>query len=96
MTQSKPELAYVSSMLSPRSNRQVANQFIIKAEHGTYFQSYKTIIAYIDKYGKVFLDTDSWNYSVTTGKYRNAFLGENIAQTRDKIAEGVYTLINLN
>ena len=44
----------------------------------------------------IYLDKDRWNYSVTTGKYRNLFLGENRKQTERKIKSGEYILTNLN
>ena len=47
-------------------------------------------------YPRVYLDESDWDYSVTTGKYRNQFLGEGIAETRKKIASGEYKLANLN
>lgn len=84
-------------MQSPRSFRAVANQFIIETEEGTYFQSYQTVIAFKPRNGgQITLDTNSWDYSRTTGKYRNAFLGENTAETRKKIASGQYTVADLN
>ena len=75
----------------------VANQFIIEDKHVTYFQSYDSIIVKRNhKTGKTYLDRDTWDYSTTTGKYRNDFLRENIAETRKKIKSGEYKLINLN
>jgi len=82
-------------MRSPRGN-QVPNQFIIWTDEGKYFQSYKTIIAFIDNSNNVFLDEDSWDYSRTTGKYRNIFLGENKTQTEHLIKTGEYELTELN
>ena len=73
----------------------VPNQFIIDDRGTTYFQSYSTIIAK-ERKGKITLDKDRWNFSVTTGKYRNQFLGEDIAETRNKIVNGEYKLANLN
>ena len=43
-----------------------------------------------------YLDEHYWDYSATTGKYRNQFLGEGIAETRAKIESGEYILIDLN
>ncbi len=86
----------VHQMTSPKSGNAVENQFIIYTDDGMYFQSYRTIIAFRDNCGKVFLDRGSWDYSRTTGKYRNLFLHENTAETRKKITSGEYTLINLN
>ena len=84
----------VENMYSPNGNK-VANQFIITDNGDEYFQSYKSIIAKRSK-GKIYLDDYYWDYSVTTGKYRNEFLGEGIAETRKKIASGEYILTDLN
>ena len=81
-------------MLSTNGNR-VPNQFIINNNGEEYFQSYNSIIAKKSK-GKIYLDDIFWDYSVTTGKYRNDFLGEGIAETRKKIASGEYILTDLN
>ncbi|HDZ27036.1 hypothetical protein LCGC14_1009420 [marine sediment metagenome] len=72
----------VRNMISSRSGKAVANQFIIqdidpinsriKVE---YFQSYDTTIV-MRKMSGIKLDRDNWDYSVTTGRYRNQFLGE--------------------
>jgi len=85
----------VSNMSSESSGREVANQFIIDTPDGQYFQSYGAIIAFQNHTG-IYLDKNMWDYSVTTGKYRNQFLGENIAETRKKIKSGKYKLIDLN
>jgi len=73
----------------------VKNQVVIEHKGNIYFQSYRTIIAKKTK-GKIFLDKEKWDYSATTGKYRNLFLGEKIADTRKKIESGEYKLIDLN
>ena len=90
----------VKNFLSPNSGREVANQFIIviSTSKGTrrYFQSYNSIIAVVDEQGNTTLDPHYWDYSVTTGRYRNVFLREGIAATREKIAKGIYKLANLN
>ncbi len=93
-------------MESSRGNT-IANQFIINTEEGQYFQSYSSVIAFIpfvsaysdgvktaDK--KILLDEAYWDYSRTTGKYRNIFLGEGVEETRKKIKSGEYLLTNLN
>jgi len=84
----------VENMKSARGNK-VPNQFIITDNGDEYFQSYRSIIAKRSE-GKIYLDNYYWDYSVTTGKYRNEFLGEGIAETRKKIASGEYVLTNLN
>lgn len=82
---------------SPRSSKPVANQWVITTDDGEFFQSYQSIIAF-KPYGggKTVLDERYWDYSTTTGKYRNEFLGEGITETRVKIASGEYQLANLN
>ena len=90
----------VQQMISKNYNP-VANQFIIETtfkdgrRKALYFQSYDSIIVKRAK-GKTYLDRYYWDYSVTTGKYRNQFLNENIADTRKKIESGEYLLTNLN
>tara|TARA_R110002126_G_scaffold165824_2_gene313621 strand:- start:617 stop:961 length:345 start_codon:yes stop_codon:yes gene_type:complete len=45
---------------------------------------------------KVYLDKTFWDYSVTTGKYRNIFLDETKKETQKKIDNGTYILTDLN
>ena len=85
----------VYNMESPNGNK-VANQFEIYTDEGKYFQSYRSIIAFKDNKGQVFLDDYYWDYSRTTGKYRNIFLNEGIVETRKKIKSGEYKLKELN
>ena len=94
----------ISNFISEKGNR-VANQFIIeKNDNGNkvrIFQSYESIIAKIiyDEWGgkaEIYLDEDTWDYSKTTGKYRNLFLGETKAVTQKNINKGNYILTDLN
>ena len=87
----------VENMKSGRG-REVANQFRIWTKEGVYFKSYSSIIAFRPYLNseKLKLDRDKWDYSVTTGKYRNDFLGEDIKTTRAKIKSGEYELVDLN
>jgi hypothetical protein len=91
----------VENMISGRGNA-IANQFLIKgAEHngqiGCFFQSYSSMIAFRPASGaSVYLDRNKWDYSVTTGKYRNQFLGETKKETEAKIKSGEYILTDLN
>ena len=91
-----------------RTGREVANQFIISEEgHGAngnfikkeVFQSYTSVIVekitWNDRID-IRLDKNSWNYSKTTGKYRNEFLRETIKETELKIKSGEYILTDLN
>lgn len=87
----------VRNMFNNNGNH-VPNQFIIN-DTGTgtkYFQSYNSVIVKQTK-TKIYLDEHYWDYSTTTGRYRNQFLGDSgIAETRKKIADGSYILTNLN
>jgi hypothetical protein len=85
----------VYNMQSSRGNT-VPNQFELYTNKGRYFQSYNSVITFINNKGQVYLDKQDWDYSTTTGKYRNMFLGEGIAETRKKIESGEYKLTNLN
>ena len=88
--------AKVRQLISNSSGNPIANQFEIWTNKGKYFQSYNSTIVFIDKKGKVFLDEYYWDYSKTTGKYRNQFLGEYKNETEKKIKSKEYKLINLN
>jgi hypothetical protein len=72
------------------------NQFLIVTPNAHYFQSYESLIAMRDNEGKVFLDVNYWDYSTTTGKYRNIFLNENKKLTETKIKNNTYSLVDLN
>jgi hypothetical protein len=89
----------VKNMTSLKSYNNIPNQFIITDDNKTYFQSYKSIIVKIERLeGKeiTYLDPVYYNYSRTTSKYRNAFLGESTKEIESKIKLGLYILENLN
>ena len=92
------KIVSIKNMDSPRTGSPVANQFLIECKGirpFRLFKSYDSIIA-IECEGKVYLDKDTWDYSVTTSKYRNIFLDEDSKETQGKIKNGTYTLVNLN
>ena len=75
----------------------VKNQFRITTPDGVYFQSYNSVIVFFDNLGHTYLDKYYWDYSTTTGRYRNLFLHDSgINETRQKIKSGEYILTNLN
>ena len=82
--------------MTVNSGRPVPNQFLITTDQGQVFQSYECIIAIKYNDGRVQLDSSYWDYSNTTGRYRNEFLGEDKKETQRKINAGVYELLNLN
>ena len=86
----------VSNMTSKAGN-DIPNQIIIKTPYGTYFQSYNSLIAFrSSETGQIYLDSEYWDYSVTTGKYRNHFLNQTKKETQADIDAGIIILVNLN
>ena len=83
--------------------RAIPNQFIISEREGNItrqtFQSYETIIAVNvqnDEMNATYLDINNWDYSPTTSRYRNQFLGENRKETEKKINSKEYKMVDLN
>ena len=79
-----------------KNGNAIPNQFIIDEKWSLRFQSYDSIIAIKYKGGATVIDCDYWDYSVTTRKYRNQFLGETTAETLKKIKSGEYHFEKLN
>ena len=89
-------IAKVEKMRSPRSNKEVANQYVITLQNGIeVFQSYNSIIC-IKADGETYLDFDKWNYSNTTARYRKLFLNEDTKTTQKKLDQGIYGCVRLN
>jgi hypothetical protein len=84
------------SMTSPRTGNPVANQFEIYTPEGKYFQSYRSIIAFVDKFGQIMLDEYYHNYSRTTSKYLTQFLNMNTKERTNAIKNKDIILTNLN
>ena len=65
-----------------------------------WFQSYDVLVGKKTYVSGVltdtYLDPTYWDYSKTTGKYRNIFLGEKKKETQLKIDSDEYKLENLN
>lgn len=85
----------VSNMTSNKGN-DVANQFIIKTDNETIFQSYDSIIAKVDNNNNITLDSKYWDYSRTTSKYRNIFLNMETKDIKKGIKLGLIKFENLN
>ena len=62
----------VSNLINNNGNA-VANQFIIRTPKAVYFQSYRSVVAKIDKNNNVIL-SENWDYSNTTRKHLYNFL----------------------
>ena len=65
----------IRNITSAHGNK-IANQFIIEDGNKVYFQSYNSMIACIDYNTKTITIGEDYNYSVTTGKYRNKFFDD--------------------
>ena len=75
----------------------VSNQFIIMFDNYESFQSYETIIGVKNhSTGRIVLDDSAWDYSRTTSKYRNMWLGLDSKAVKEKIASGEITFADLN
>jgi hypothetical protein len=72
------------------------NQLRVQGEDFLYFKSYDSIVVFIDKDKKTFIDEKTWKATKTTSIYRMKFLGETLAETTQKINAGIYQLANLN
>ena len=72
--------------------RQLANnQFEIENGEQRIFQSYSSIIA-IKEIGKPTLLSEHYNYSKTTTKYLNQFLGHDRKETEARLKSGEYIM----
>ena len=69
----------------------VKNQFVLRDSGNEFLQSYDSIIVKKDINGNITLG-QNWDYSNTTGKYRNLYLGETKKETEAKIASGEYKI----
>jgi hypothetical protein len=90
--------------MTGRTGKDIPNQFIITDKNtATYeriFQSYDSTIVsiFVDLNGErsIALDLNKWDYSTTTSKYRNQFLGMTTAEIKAAIKSGEIELVNLN
>jgi len=83
-------------LLTKFGNPAPSTQRVEYSKNGSTFFSYGVAIVEKSINGKITLDKSKWDYSATTGMYRNQFLGESITETRKKINSGLYALENLN
>ena len=94
----------INEKLEKHHYKYLCKKYNVKFQEGiryfrTAFQSYNSTIVIILSNGynqNILLDNNTWDYSVTTGKYRNSFLNETKKETEKKIKEGLYKLTNLN
>tara|TARA_R110002050_G_scaffold251981_1_gene390222 strand:+ start:235 stop:507 length:273 start_codon:yes stop_codon:yes gene_type:complete len=85
--------------MTSSKGRKVPNQIIMYGNSKMYFQSYNVIVAMSDSsedFCQTYLDEKYWNYSKTTSKYLNKYLGMTSPQVKNAIKRGGLILTNLN
>jgi ABC-type Fe3+ transport system substrate-binding protein len=85
--------------MASSNGRKVPNQIIIMDGNKRYFQSYNVIISMTDTskdFCQTYLDEKYWNYSKTTSKYLNKYLGMTSKHVKNAIERGELILTNLN
>ena len=81
----------VQNLESPRSGRDVPNQYDLVCENGIAFQSYNSLIA-VRMNGYLYL-TGYHDYSSTTSKYCNLWTGYNTAERRNGLKSGKFIFV---
>ena len=76
--------------LTSRQGNSIPNQFEVTTTEGRYFQSYQSMIVFIPNNNTPIQLGKDWEYSTTTGKYRNLFLNETKKETEAKLKNGTY------
>ena len=89
--------------MTSRSGNTVPNQTILSDMTGKTFVSYGSKIVYKSKTKgsdglplEIIVDETYWDYSRTTGKYRNEFMNMGVQEVRNHIKNGRIKVGNLN
>jgi hypothetical protein len=85
------------SQLINSGGRPVPNHFVIEYNGFKWLQSYNALVARIDvESEEVELDQNYWEYSKTTARHRNAFLGMDNSEVKRHVDDGTFRLVDLN
>ena len=84
----------VYNMQSSNGN-DVPNQFEIYTDNGKMFRSYNSNIAFIPNDEDIIYLGHNWDYSQTTSKYRNQFLGMDKKEILKRIENGTAKVVKL-
>lgn len=78
----------VENIVSDHGNS-IANQFVLNDYENSkvVFQSYNSMIIEIDRLNKKITVGEDYDYSVTTGKYRNIFFRDYAPQTLEGLKD---------
>jgi hypothetical protein len=83
--------------LRTRGGHPAPDQLEITLEDGSrLFTSYTRKVALVTAEGQTWLDSCYWNYSRTTSRYRNEFLGLSTPEIMRGLESGALKLTNLN
>lgn len=85
----------VRNLTSPNTGKAVPSQVVIRHNGTEWFSSYDTIIGKWEG-GTIYLDKRFWDYSKTTSKYRNRWLGLINQEVKEAVSNGEIKLVNLN
>ena len=92
----KTEKEDLTDMINCKISTPFTNCVIVHLSNGwNILKSYNTTIA-MRKEQEVIIDSRYYNYSASTGKHRNYFLGETLKDTDKKIKNGEYQTADLN
>ena len=92
----KTEKENLTDMINCKISTPFTNCVIVHLSNGwNILKSYNTTIA-MRKGQEVIIDSKYYNYSASTGKHRNYFLGETLKDTDKKIKNGEYQTADLN
>lgn len=73
--------------------KQVGKKNMYISKCGNVLKSYDKIIA-VRKDGQIYLNADYYNYSTTTARHRNLFLGVNAKEFKENDKKGCYYYIS--
>jgi len=82
----------LKKIIKVKNFKDVINQFLIEGDDFVLLQSYQSPI--VLKYKEKTYLFKNWDYSKTTGKYRNIFLGEDKKTTLTKLKNGEYKAVD--
>lgn len=82
----------VKNITSYNGNK-IPNQFILYFNNGEIFQSYESVIVLQLYNSDIIYLGDDWEYSTTTGKYRNLYLNMNKKEILKGIKENKIIIV---
>jgi len=73
--------------------KQVNNKNMYISTDGNILKSYNKIIA-VKKGGQIYLNADYYDFSTTTSRHRNQFLGVNAKEFNENMKKGRYNFLS--